>query len=108
MLAACHSAVVDSDQQGPDDALRAKGLTRTGSLYLLRDDASLPEWLRLVRGAQKTLNANLKQRASIDGNIKTADTSIAAWDREVKSLTEKQEKVKNNAIQYNELKLGRS
>jgi hypothetical protein len=92
-----------AEDKNPDEIIKAKGLAKVGSYYLLDDDAKLSDWLRLTRSTQKTLDDNLKKRAEIDKGIKLADSSMAQWDSDLRQLQEKQQKVKNNTRQYNDI-----
>jgi clan AA aspartic protease (TIGR02281 family) len=93
-----------AEDKTPDEIMKAKGLAKVGSFYLLEDDARLSDWLRLTRSTQKTLDDNLKKRAEIDKGIKLADSSMAKWDSDVRQLQEKQQKVKKGStFEYNDI-----
>ena len=87
----------------PDEMMKAKGMTKAGSFYLLEDDVRLSDWLRLTRSTQKKLDDNLKKRAEIDKGIKLADDSMGKWDSEVRQLQVKQQKARGNALEYNDV-----
>jgi hypothetical protein len=66
----------------PDEVLQSKGLTKQGNYYLLPDDLKLPESLKVMRQAKKTLDDNTRKRNAIQAQIKDARNVMAKLDQQ--------------------------
>src|SRR5213595_104331 len=68
-------------------ALKAKGLSRVGAIYLLEGEAKLPEELRTMRAAKFRVDQNSAQRAKLEKAIDVANETILQCAREVSEAT---------------------
>src|SRR5205814_3244681 len=84
--------------------LKEKGLTKVGITYLLEGDIKLPESLRVMRLAKKTLDDDTKKRVQLENQIKMAKGAIATREFESRDLSEKLSRVKpRDAFENNKI-----
>jgi len=62
--------------------LKAKGLTRVGTTFVLDADAKLPEQLRKMRAAKRQLEEHARKRQNLEADIRKADAATAQLMRE--------------------------
>src|SRR5438046_914916 len=79
-------AAAASGQTSPDDLLKAKGLTRQGTYYLLDADIKLPEGLKTMRQAKKLLDDNTRKRTMLQAQIKDANATLANLDKRYREV----------------------
>jgi clan AA aspartic protease (TIGR02281 family) len=81
-------ALVSGKSMGEGDAsgeavLKAKGLSRVGSKYLLEADAGLADWLRQVRASEKKVRGAMHRRMAVERDISsmeaTANSLYTEW-----------------------------
>ena len=66
--------------------LKAKGLTRVGTTFVLDADAKLPEQLRKMRAAKRQLEEHARKRQNLEADIRKADAATAQLMREYTDL----------------------
>jgi clan AA aspartic protease (TIGR02281 family) len=91
-----------ADDKSPDQIFKDKGLTKFGIFYVLDVDAQLPTSLRTMRQAQAKMQDYTKKRAAIESDIQLADTSIALWYSQYRTLNE-QLAATTNDVEHNRL-----
>lgn len=85
-----------------NDTLKARGLSRAGSLYLLEADLKLQDDLEAVGRARMELSKNRRKRADIQQAIQRAEKSARQWAQERADLMQRM-KGTGDARKYNEL-----
>lgn len=96
-------AGLSAADSSPDAVLKARGLTKAGTRYLLDEDINLRAALRVERQAKSHLDAELAKRAAIDRQLRSARESELQLYAQVLDLRARAEKVKNIPYRYNEL-----
>ncbi|MEO6436804.1 MAG: aspartyl protease family protein [Tepidisphaeraceae bacterium] len=81
-----NAALVAQASSAPEEVLTAKGLTKVGATYVLESDARMPEALRVIRASKKKLEDNARKRGMLKAQIKDAQNTIAALDRQYGDL----------------------
>jgi clan AA aspartic protease (TIGR02281 family) len=93
-----------AEDRSPQDILTSKGLFKAKLVYVLPEDAKLPDSLREVRALRAKLDASIRKRAEIQREIDYANDQVAAWEEQNREMTERLEKTNKNAIgNYNRL-----
>lgn len=84
-----------------EDLLKAQGLTRVGTLFLLDFDAKLEENLRPVNKAQVQLNQSRRRRAAIEQEVDRAEEMARQWARERQQLSDELTNTRNTVLYNN-------
>src|SRR6185503_11463538 len=98
ILAACTWLACDclADQKSAEDVLKANGLTRVGSLYLLEGDAKLADGLREMRRAESAMQAYTTKRQRYEAEITKTRNYIIQLAKEKVSLNDSLTRVNQN------------
>jgi len=73
----------------PEEVMTAKGLTKTGVFYVLKEDAAIGEDLRKFRLAKTAYDTDTKKRLECENKIKMAKNAMSQWEYEYRALNEK-------------------
>src|SRR4051812_4935798 len=104
VLAFVAAPFVHAQDKASEEVLKSKGLTKVGITYLLEGDIKLPEALRAMRLAKKTLDEDTKKRIQLENQIKQAKGFIATKEFEGRDLSEKLSRVKpGDAFENNKI-----
>jgi clan AA aspartic protease (TIGR02281 family) len=83
------SGIAPAAEVAPEEVLKAKGLTKVGTMYLLDADVKLPDGLRDMRRAKHQADEAAAKRAKLDQQIKQAKDAITDLNVQLRDANER-------------------
>ena len=99
-------ALAQGKEKAPEEVLKERGLSQSGSLYLVEVDAKLPESLRAVRQGKKQVDDYLDKRGKIERELNRVDAGILEMERDYQALNARWADVKGKGAVENNILVG--
>src|SRR5688572_5122147 len=106
LMASGGAALAQGKEKPPEEVLTERGLSKSGSLYLVEADAKLPEGLRAVRQGRKQVDEYLEKRGRIEKELDRVDAGTVGLERELRELDGRWPDVKGKGPLEHNLLLG--